>query len=152
MQRAWQRPPGVYLGVALIVLATVSLAWRAVPAYRASAAVTETNPYAAGVPADLEQFLLAVKVLTPSSATIVTAGASSVTVYYRAAYLLYPRTVESAVVPSYDNPPPPVSWAQLAAAARRYGARYVLIWNQPVNVGGTILLRQNDDILAEVSP
>ena len=102
----------------------------------------------------LDRFLAAVRGVTPPAAHVLVAGAPPALVFYRATYLLYPRTVSTAFPTDYAHrwTAPPISWCDLERRARRQGARYILVWALPVAPGSVVRMRFSVGTLVEVKP
>ena len=105
-------------------------------------------------PPTLDRFLVAVRGITPPAAHILVAGARPALVFYRATYLLYPRTVDTAFPTDYAHRGTalPISWHDLERRARRQGARYILLWALPVAPTSAVRMRFSAGTLVEVSP
>ena len=94
-------------------------------------AVSRAAPGVSGVPPALDRFLAAVRRATPSTARLLVAGNPPGTTFYRASYLLYPRTVYTAFSTDFAHSTvaPAVDWRELRRQARQDRARYVLLWS-----------------------
>ena len=102
----------------------------------------------------LDGFLAAVRGATPPAAHVLVAGTQPGLVFYRATYLLYPRTVYTAFPTDYAHrgTAPPISWRDLERRARRQGARYILLWALPVAPASAVRMHFSAGTLVEVRP
>ena len=123
----------------------------ALPGFLVTVRATPIPPDA---PPTLDRFLAAVRGATPPAAHVLVAGASPALVFYRATYLLYPRTVTTAFPTDYAHrgTAPPISWRDLERRARRQGARYILLWALPLAPARAVRMRFSSGTLVEVSP
>jgi len=94
----------------------------------------------------LDSFIAAVRDRTPRTARVLVAGNPPALVFYRATYLLYPRTVYAAFPTDYAHggTAPPTDWPSLRRLARQDGASYVLLWDVPVARSGATSIRSAD--------
>ncbi len=94
----------------------------------------------------LDSFITAVRDRTPQTARVLVAGNPPALVFYRATYLLYPRTVYTAFPTDYAHggTAPPTDWPSLRRLARQDGADYVLLWALPVTPSGVTPTRSKD--------
>lgn len=107
-------------------------------------------PTVPGIPADLDQFLLAVRTATSPTARVLVVGQPLVV--FRAAFQLYPRSVYGPVTPEGGAMAPGPFWRDLEQQARRDDARYVLAWAQPAAPQGAVRVRGSVGVLVEVTP
>ena len=123
----------------------------ALPGFLVTLRATPVPPDA---PPTLDRFLAAVRGVTPPAAHVLVAGAPPALVFYRATYLLYPRTVTTAFPTDYAHrwTAPPISWRDLERRARRQSARYILLWALPVAPAGLVRMRVSAGTLVEVRP
>lgn len=91
----------------------------------------------------LDTFIALVRGRTPQTARVLVAGNPPALVFYRATYLLYPRTVYAAFPTDYAHggSAPPTAWPSLRRLARQDGADYVLLWSLPVARSGAMVIR-----------
>jgi hypothetical protein len=123
----------------------------ALPGFLVTVRATPIRPAA---PPALDRFLAAVRGVTPPAAHVLVAGAQPALVFYRATYLLYPRTVYTAFPTDYVHrgTAPSISWRALERRARRQSARYILLWALPVAPASTVRRRFGTGTLVEVRP
>ena len=116
--------------------------------------VARAAPASSGVPPRLDGFLAAVRDATPPHARLLAYGAPPALIFYRATYLLYPRTVCSAAATDYahGSVASALPWPTVRRLAHRDGARYVIVWALPLAVHGTVLLRSGAGTLIEIAP
>jgi hypothetical protein len=117
-------------------------------------AVSSAAPGVADAPPALDRFLAGVGAATPPAARILVAGSPPAVVFYRAVYLLYPRTVFTAFPTDFEHgwSAPPVRWDELLYRARRDGATYVLTWAVPLRAHGLVRLQHGAGALVQVAP
>ena len=138
----WSGRPAAIVFVALLI---------ALPGFLVTVRAT---PLPSDAPPTLDRFLAAVRGVTPPAAHVLVAGARPALVFYRATYLLYPRTVDTAFPTDYAHrgTAPPISWRDLERRARRQGARYILLWALPVAPSSVVRMRLSVGTLVEVKP
>jgi hypothetical protein len=112
------------------------------------------TPIPPDAPPTLDHVLAAVRGVTPPAAHVLVAGGRPALVFYRATYLLYPRTVTTAFPTDYAHrgTAPPISWRDLERRARRQGARYILLWALPVAPASAVRMRLSAGTMVEVRP
>ena len=138
----WSGRPAAIVFVALLI---------ALPGFLVTVRAT---PLPSDAPPTLDRFLVAVRGITPPAAHILVAGARPALVFYRATYLLYPRTVSTAFPTDYAHrgTARPISWRDLERRARHDGARYILLWALPVAPASAVRMRFGAGTLVEVRP
>ena len=116
--------------------------------------VRAATPAGPGTLPVLDHFLGSVRAATPPTARLLVAGNPPDFVFYRATYLLYPRTIYSTTSTDYAHAlvVPALTWRDLERRARHDGARYVLLWARPVTTRARVLVRVGAGRLVEVMP
>src|SRR2546421_721416 len=116
--------------------------------------VRAATPAGPGTLPVLDRFLGSVRAATPPTAHLLVAGNPPDFVFYRATYLLYPRTVYSTTSTDYAHAfaVPALTWRDLERRAHRDGAHYVLLWALPVTTRARVLVRVGAGRLVEVMP
>jgi hypothetical protein len=76
----------------------------------------------------LDQFLVSVSRRIPSTARVLIAGSPPIVSFYRATYVLYPRSVLPVTRGSSDRTGSSLLWTRVKHDARTERAQYIIVW------------------------
>lgn len=110
------------------------------------------RPEPRDVPHGIDRFLATARNATPANARLLAYGYPGALVFYRATYMLYPRTVFSAMPTDYDHRAlaPAMNWGAVLRLALIDRAGYVASWSVAVPRSANVLVRSGNGTLVEI--